>query len=171
LNDTISIRFWLISLLVFVLVVILTSMVTQGDETFGIIDHQAAGTASRVDEIQAQWREGGVRGLAIIAVIADLAWIWMYALSSFAVGRGFATERQGILRSLGLFTCGVSVVFGITDYTETMLQFIQLLRDSGSDQMAGIAAAMQPIKIAAFFIALIGIIFSLFLDRLMATRS
>lgn len=166
MNETISIRMWLISLAVFALVMAASASITQGDVTFGIIDHQAAGTASRVDEIQTQWREGGVLSLAIIAMMADLAWIWIYALGSYLAGREFATKRRGVLRFLGLFICAAAIVFGITDYTETISQFIQLLQGQGSDTLAGIAAFMQPIKIAAFMAAFIGVIVAIVADRI-----
>jgi len=167
MHDKISIRFWLISLAVFIVVIGLSASVTQGDVNLGIIEHQAAGTASRVNEIQTQWREGGVRNLAIAAVAGDLAWIWIYALGSFLAGREFATKRHGVLRAMGMVICAAAVVFGITDYTETISQFIQLLRDSGSDNLARIAAFMQPIKIAAFLVAFFGVILALAVDRVL----
>jgi len=165
MDSKISIKMWLTGLVVFLAVIAVTNMVEQGDVTLGIIDHQAAGTAQRVDEIQTQWRENGVRNLAIIAVIADLAWIWIYALGSFLAGRGFATRRQGALRAMGLLICASAIVFGITDYTETTLQFIQLFNDKGNDAMAGIAATVQPIKVAAFIVSFAGIIIALVVDR------
>lgn len=165
MKEKVSVKVWLISLAVFVIVMILSSMITQGDVTFTIVDHQAAATAEKVDEIQTQWREGGVRTAAIIAVIGDLAWIWIYALGAYLVGKGFAIKRQGMLRIMG-WVIGVSgVVFGITDYTETISQFIQLLQDSGDDTLAGIAAFMQPIKVTAFLVAFFGIIVALVVDR------
>jgi len=142
--------------------------IEQGEVTYGIIDHQAAGTAAKVDEIQSQWREGGVRTLAIIAVIADLAWIWLYALGSYLAGREFSRLRSGLVRLIGLVVCVSAGVFGITDYTETIAQFIQLLGDAGDDQLAGLAATMQPIKIAAFLVAFFGIVAALIIDRVRA---
>lgn len=171
MDDKVSIKVWLIGLVVFLAVIAVTNMVEQGDVTLGIIDHQAAGSAARVDEIQTQWRDNGVRSLAIIAVIADLAWIWIYALGSFLAGRGFANQRQGALRAIGLVVCASAIVFGVTDYTETTLQFIQLLGDKGDDTMAGIAATVQPVKIAAFIVSFIGIVVALVLDRFRSSAS
>ncbi|MEM1053418.1 MAG: hypothetical protein AAGI28_15120 [Pseudomonadota bacterium] len=165
MDDKVSVRFWLVGVLVFLAVTTITSTVTQGDVTLGIVDHQAAGTAARVDEIQAQWRDGGVRNLAIAAFVADLAWIWIYALGGYLAGKGFATKRTGLLRGTGLVICVAAIVFGITDYIETILQFIQMLRDAGSDWMAGVAAFMQPIKIVAFIVVFLGVILSLIIDR------
>lgn len=165
MGETISIRMWLISLAVFAVVISVSSSITQGDVTLGIIDHQAAGTAARVDEIQAQWQEGGVRNLAIVAMVGDLAWIWMYALGAYLVGKGFATKRQGMLRIIGLAVAVSAAVFGMADYAETISQFIQLLQDTGSDTFAGFAALMQPVKIGAFIWTFFGIILALVLDR------
>ncbi|WP_298333894.1 hypothetical protein [uncultured Erythrobacter sp.] len=165
MHEKISIRTWLISLAVFVFVIFLSSRITQGDVTFDILAHQAAGTADRVNEIQTQWREAGVQNSAIVAMIGDLAWIWIYAFGSFLAGREFATKREGVLRVIGLFICVAGVVFGITDYTETISQFIQLLQDTGSDTLAGIAAFMQPIKVTAFLVAFFGVIIAVVMDR------
>jgi hypothetical protein len=165
MNEKVSVKVWLISLAVFVGVMILSSMITQGDVTYTIVDHQAAATAEKVDEIQTQWRDGGVRNAAIIAMIGDLAWIWIYALGSYLAGREFASKREGALRITGWIIAVSGVVFGITDYTETAAQFIQLLQDSGNDTLAGIAAFMQPIKVTAFLVSFFGIILALVVDR------
>lgn len=165
MDDKIEIKLWLASLVIFALVVIVSVSITSGDVTLGISEHQAATSADRVDEIQTQWRDGGVRGLAIFAIICDLAWIWIYALASFQVGKGFATRRQGFLRTVGLVICMSAVVFALTDYTETILQLIQLLRDVGSDQMAQVASTVQPIKIYSFLVAFILVTAALVIDR------
>lgn len=165
LNIVISKRLWLISLVVFALVVIISMTVNQGGVTLGIPEHQAAPSAERVDEIQTQWRDGGVRNLAIFAMVCDLAWIWIYALGGFQIGKGFATYRRGILRLLGLGICAAALVFAVTDYTETTLQLIQLLQDAGNDQMAGIASTMRPVKVVAFLAVFAGVILAWLIDR------
>lgn len=169
MSEKINVRFWLIGLGVFLLVMAASASVTQGDVTFGIVDHQAAATAQKVDEIQTQWREGGVRNLAIIAVLCDLGWIWIYALGSFLAGREFATKRQGVLRAIGFMVSAAAILFAVTDYTETISQFIQLLDDKGSDNLAAIAATLQPIKIVAFLATFFLLILALLVDRF--TRS
>ena len=74
-----ELRWWLWGLFAFVVVIGLGAAVTAPDPvTFGITDHQAAGTAARVDAIQTQWRDGGVRPLAILAMIGDLVVIAIY---------------------------------------------------------------------------------------------
>ncbi len=165
MEDKISIKLWLASLAIFGLVVVISMSINWGGVTLGIAEHQAAPSAERVDEIQTEWREGGVRNLAIFAMFCDLAWIWIYALGSFQVGKGFATKRQGLLRTLGLVICLSAAVFAVTDYTETILQFIQLLRDAGNDQMAQVASTVRPIKMYSFMVAFILVIAALVIDR------
>ena len=165
-NQAISKRLWLISLLIFALVVVISMAVNQGGVTLGIPEHQAAQTAKRVDEIQTQWREGGVRNLAIFAIVCDLAWIWIYALGGFQIGKGFATYRTGILRLLGVVICGAALVFAATDYTETALQLIQVLQDEGNDKMAVVASTMRPIKIVAFLAVFAAVITAWLIDRI-----
>lgn len=165
MQEKVSVKLWLISLLIFLGVMVASGSIEQGGGTFSILDHQAAGTAEQVNKIQTQWKEAGVRGLAIIAVLCDLGWIWIYALGAFLAGRGFATKRKGLLKGLGSIIFIAAVIFGLADYTETILQFIQLIQDEGSDQLAGIAAFAQPIKISAFIVAFIGIVAALILDR------
>lgn len=165
MQKNVNLRLWLISLAVFAVVIGLSSLITQGDVTFGIVDHQAAASAERVDEIQAQWREGGVRTFAIVAVVADLLWIWLYALGSFVAGRSFASGRGAVLYVAGLIICAAAIIFAIADYTETILQFIQLLNENGDDTMARLAATAQPIKISAFLIAFVGIVAAWMINR------
>ena len=45
MDEKVSVKVWLISLAMFVVVMILSSMITQGDVTYTIVDHQAAATA------------------------------------------------------------------------------------------------------------------------------
>ena len=171
MDEKISIKLWLISLVVFVGVVVASSAVEQGGGFPSILDHQAAGTGERVNEIQTRWREGGVRNIAIFAVVADLAWIWIYALGSFLVGKGFASKREGALRLIGLVIVASAIVFVLADYIETTLQFVQLLRDAGDDTLASVAASAQPIKIVAFIAAFIGVILVVAIDRLKRASS
>lgn len=165
MQEKVSVRFWLIGVGVFLVVIAVSSLIEQSGATFGIVDHQSAGSAERVNEIQAQWHEQGVHGHAIAAMAFDLGWIWIYALGSFVAGRGFATKHQGILGTIGLLICGAAVVFAITDYAETISQFIQLLRESGSDTLAGVAAVMQPIKMLAFVVTFLGVVFAAAFER------
>ena len=47
----------------------------------------------------------------------------------------------------------MGVVFLFTDYVETALQFVQLIRFEGSDTLAGVASSMGPFKVLSFLVA------------------
>ena len=163
-----ELRWWLWGLFAFVVVIGLGAAVTAPDPvTFGITDHQAAGTAARVDAIQTQWREGGVRPLAILAMIGDLVFIAIYGWGSWRAGRSFM-PAGGRVRVIGAFIAAAALVFVLTDYTETLLQLAQLLRDAGSDQLAGIAATARPVKVAAWVVTFLGVIAAWLIRRFAA---
>ncbi len=128
----------------------------------GILDHQSAGTAERVNAIQASWAEAGVTGLARWGMIGDLVFIGLYMSGGIIGGRILWQEaRSPSLKKLGLFCVLVYFLFGVTDYIETILQLVQLLQDAGSDIMAGIAATVRPIKILSWIAGTIGILIAL----------
>ncbi|KNH01148.1 hypothetical protein J121_2164 [Qipengyuania citrea LAMA 915] len=141
-------------------------MTAPDDVTLGIAEHQAAGTAARVDAIQAQWHAGGVRPLAVFAMFGDLVFIGIYGAGSWIAGRSFM-RMGGTVRTIGAVVAAAALVFVLTDYTETLLQLAQLLRDAGSDRLAGIAAAMRPIKIAAWAATFVGVVAAWLILRLL----
>lgn len=165
-KSRVNVTIWLTGLVAFAIVIGIGSTITAPDDvTWGIVDHQAAATAIRVDEIQAQWRNGGVRTNAIVAMIGDLIFIGIYGLGSYLAGRGYAQARTGVLRLIGMLVSAAAIVFLITDYLETSLQLVQLVQDQGSDLMAGTAATAQPIKIAAWIVTFVGVVAALIIDR------
>lgn len=163
---------WLRGLAAFAIVIVLSLGITLFGEgvTFGILEHQAAGSAARVDQIQAQWRAGGVRNLAIVSMIGDLVFIGIYGWGSWVAGRSFMA-MAGILHLLGGFIALSAVVFLATDYIETTLQLVQMAREQGSDWMAGTAATVRPIKIAAWIASFIGVLLALVISRLRAPNA
>lgn len=158
---------WLRGLAAFAIVIVLSLGITLFGEgvTFGIGEHQAAGSAARVDEIQAQWRAGGVRNLAIVAMIGDLVFIGIYGWGSWVAGRSFMA-MAGILRLLGGLVALSAAIFLVTDYTETTLQLVQLAREQGAGWMAGTAATVRPIKVAAWIASFIGVLLALAIRRI-----
>lgn len=56
-------------------------------------------------------------------------------------------------------------LFVLTDYTETIAQFIQLMEQRGSDGLSAIAAWVRPVKIVAWVVTFVGIIAGLFVRR------
>lgn len=159
-----ALRWWLIGLGLFAFVVALGVWLQQAS-AFGIVEHQLAGTAERVNEIQQAWRADGVRWLAICAMTADLVFIGVYGWGSWIAGRSFLAMGRKRLQWIGAFVAAGAAVFLLTDYVETILQFIQLLRENGSDEMAQTAASMQQAKIAAWTVTFFGVILGLIVRR------
>lgn len=151
-----TLRLWLIGLVTFAIVIALGVWLRQASD-FGIVDHQLAGTAKRVNEIQGNWSDEGVRWLAILSMAGDLVFIGIYGLGSWVAARGFMRQSGAVVRIIGLVSAVAAVFFLATDYTETILQFIQLVQDAGDDRFARIAASMQQIKIASWTATFIGI--------------
>ncbi len=158
-------RVWITGLVLFAITVALSVTVTRNGVTLGITEHQQAGTAVRADEIQAAWNTAGVRGNAMAAMLADLVFIGVFAWGSYLLGRVFSGAANGLIRVIGLVVVTSAIVFGLTDYIETILQFTQLLLDKGSDWMAGTAATVRPVKILTFCIAFFGIMLALVVRR------
>ena len=159
-----QLKLWLIGLAMFGGLIALS--VIRGDASqYTILDHQAAGTAAMVDTIQADWRANGLRQLAIFSMIGDLIFIGFYGCGAFIAGRSFSRIGGGFLRSLGVIIAAASAIFLIADYVETILQLIQLLREQGSDWMAGTAATVRPIKVATWIITFLGILVAIGIRR------
>ena len=160
-----NLRWWLWGLVAFAIVIVLSMAVMHPESvTLGIAEHQAAGSAARVDEIQGQWREGGVRTLAIIAMLGDLVFIGIYGWGSWLAGRSFMAMR-GAARMLGMLIAISAIIFLVTDYTETILQVVQLLSEQGSDWMAAVAATVRPVKIVAWIATFGGVLMALAVRR------
>lgn len=160
-----DLRWWLWGLLAFAIVIALSMAVLRPESvTLGIAEHQAAGSAARVDEIQDQWREGGVRTLAIVAMLGDLIFIGIYGWGSWLAGRSFVAMR-GAARMLGILIAISALFFLVTDYIETTLQLAQLLSDQGSDWMAAVAATVRPVKIVAWIGTFGGVLMALAIRR------
>lgn len=159
--------FWIGGLVIFALARIPHAPLAIEAVPGGIFDHQAAGSAAVVDQIQAAWRDAGLRSTAIFAMCHDLVFIGIYGMGSYWAGRVFMVETaRPKLALLGKIIMQAAVVFLITDYVETSLQLVQLLREQGVDWMAATAAIMQPIKIAAWIITFIGTISALIIRRM-----
>ncbi len=159
-------RFWLGGLLLLALMVAMNPMFTNEISPWGIRDHQSAGTAVRVDAIQARWQVAGVMGWARLAMAIDLVYIAVYSFGAFCGGRFFAQSKQRGLRRLGSVVVVAAIVVGIADYIETICQFVQAMTMTGSDLLAGIAATAQPIKSIAFLTTFFGLLVALFLRQM-----
>jgi hypothetical protein len=61
-----------------------------------------------------------------------------------------------------------ALLFCVTDYAETISQFVQAMQYKGSDLLAGIAATARPIKSLAWVITFVGLLAALLLRRMAA---
>lgn len=137
----------------------------------GIGDHQAAGSAAEVERIHSAWRAAGVYGAARIAMIADLAFIGVYAIGAALGGRVLRASGGGVMRLIGDAVLAGAIVFGVTDYVETVCQLIQLVEGQGSDVLAATAATVQPVKIIAWIATFVGILAGLVVRRFVGRSS
>jgi hypothetical protein len=163
-------RFWLGGLLLLAIMIAMNPWFTNDVSPWGIRDHQAAGTALRVDAIQAAWAADGVMDLARFGIALDLIYIGVYSYGAYCGGRLFAQSARPSLRRLGWIIVVAAVVVGVADYAETLCQFVQASRFQGSAPLAAIAATAQPIKSIAFLTSFIGLLAALMLRR-MARRA
>lgn len=128
----------------------------------GILDHQSAATAARVNAIQQSWSDAGVLELARWGMIADLIFITLY-MSGGIIGGRLIWQRANspTLKKVGLLCVLSYFIFGLTDYVETVCQLVQLINEQGSDILAGTAALARPIKIITWIVGTISMIAAL----------
>lgn len=155
-------RTWFTGLALFLIVILLGLPLLLSDGSFGIVQHQSAGTAARVYEIQDAWRALGLRPLAVAAMVGDLIFIPTCSVGSYLGGLHLARTGKPVL---GVIVRVAALVFLITDLTETGLQLMQLLTDRSSGGIAGVVAAMRVPKVSSFLVALAGICVGLYLQR------
>jgi len=156
---------WIGGLVAFAIVIALSLPLILTDVPGGIADHQAAGTAAEVGQIQAAWEEAGLYGQAHIAMMGDLVFIGIYGIGCVLGGRWFMQSPAMPVRLLGVTALAAGVTFLAADYTETVSEFLQLVARAGDDGLAGLAATARPIKMAAWLIATFAILIALLLDR------
>ena len=129
-----------------------TSRLAAPVSPLGILDHQAAGTAARVDEIQSAWAQAGTLGFAQTSMTLDLVFIGLVTLGAL-IGCAMIARRAPVpaLRVFALVTGAIWVVYGVSDYVETIAQVLQA-HSAGADQLAGVAAAMGLPKTITFLL-------------------
>jgi hypothetical protein len=136
----------------------------------GISDHQVAGTAAKIDAIQNAWQAAGVLLIARASMAIDLLFIGVYSWGAWNGGKLMRGDASPGVRRIGRLVMAAALVFLITDYTETLCQFVQVMQMTGSDALAAAAATVQPIKSLAWLVTFVGLLAALFLRR-MARRS
>ncbi len=159
-------QFWLGGLLILTAMIAMNPWFVTDVSPWGIRDHQSAGTALRVEAIQAAWQASGVLGRARLGIAIDLVYIAVYSFGAYCGGRVFAQSNQPALRRLGWVIMAAAIIVGVADYAETICQFIQVMTFKGSDLLAGIAATAQPIKTTAFLTSFFGMLTALFIRRM-----
>ena len=163
-------RYWLFGLLLFAAMIALNPTLSTSASPMGISDHQTAGTAAKIDAIQRAWQAAGVLLIARASMMIDLLFIGVYSWGAWNGGKLMRSESSPNVRRIGGLVMGASLVFLVTDYTETICQFIQVMQFTGSDVLANMAATVQPVKSLAWIVTFVGLLATLLLRR-MARRS
>lgn len=154
--------FWLCGLAVFLFMVFTSGSLETDVAPGGILDHQRAGSAERVDAIQQSWAAAGQIALAKWSMIADLVFIGLYSIGGIIGGRLLWQDaRSPSLKKLGLLMVLTYFLFGVLDYIETLSQITQLLQKQGDDALSGIAAFVMPPKSLALIVGTVGMIAAL----------
>ena len=143
--------FWGGGLALFLGLVLTGGMLETAVSPSGILDHQGAATAARVNAIQQSWAAAGLLDLAFWGMIADLVFITLYMSGGIIGGRLLWQQAKSpTLKKLGLLCVLVYFIFGMSDYLETVCQLVQLVREQGNDILAGTAALARPVKVVAW---------------------
>ena len=154
--------FWGSGMAIFLGLVITGGQLSTDVVPNGILDHQSAATAERVNEIQQSWSAAGLSTIAQWRVITDLVFILLYSIGGIIGGRLLWQQANSpSLKKLGLLIIIAYFTFFVTDYGETVSQLIQLIQHQGSDTLAGIAAFFRPIKIASWIAGTLMILIAL----------
>ncbi|MBV7260127.1 hypothetical protein [Erythrobacter crassostreae] len=131
----------------------------------GIADHQSAPDAATVDAIQNSWRAAGLSNQAAIAMVSDLIFIGIYGVGCVLGGLYYRAKAASALRILGWLALISGAVFLVTDYGETIAQFIQLMQSAGDDGLANFASTVRPIKMFTWSSAFLAVIAALLVER------
>ena len=156
---------WIGGLVAFAVALLLHLPLTIETVPAGIVDHQTAQTAARVDFIQREWADAGVYRNAFTAMVSDCVFIVLYSLGSVLAGLYFLRAKHRSLRIVGVATLVAAIVFFASDMTETVLQIQQLVAAKGDDGKAAMAAAMHVPKLASWIACFILPLGGLILER------
>lgn len=132
----------------------------------GILDHQSAGTAERVNAIHQSWAAIDRMNFAKWSMIGDILFITLYMSGGIIGGRLIWQQAKSpTLKKVGLLCVLTYFLFGLTDYVETISQLVQLVRDQGSDILAGTAELARPVKTIAWITGTVAMIAALIWRR------
>lgn len=158
-------RFWLFGIVLLLMMILGNLLLITDVSPQAIGDHQSAGSAARINEIQWAWEEAGLIIYAKISMIMDLLFIGIYSLGSLCGGILLRYDERAFVRRIGALVIAATIIFFVTDYLETILQVIQLFSFQGSDSFASTAAAVGPAKIIAFLTTLLGLLGIIIWDK------
>ena len=156
---------WLAGLAAFAFTLVLHIPLTIDAVPGGIGDHQRAPDAATVNAIHAGWQAAGVYGQAHWAMATDLIFIGIFGIGCVLAGLHYRVKQPAMLRALGWIALASGVVFLLTDYGETIAQFIQLLQNRGSDGLAQFASTLRPIKMVSWIGGFLSVLAALITDR------
>ncbi|HEY9090545.1 hypothetical protein [Parasphingorhabdus sp.] len=154
--------FWLGGLAIFLFMVLAGGPLVTEVAPRGILDHQSAGSAERINAIQQSWAAAGQMEYALWSMIIDLVFIGLYSIGGIIGGRLLWQDALSpSLKKLGLLLVLSFFLFGLLDYIETLCQLAQLLQEQGDDLLSGIAAMVMPPKVVAWIVGTVGMIVAL----------
>lgn len=134
----------------------------------GITEHQRAPDAATVNAIQASWAGDGLTGAASLAMITDLIFIGIYGIGCVLAGLHYRARSGAVLHALGWGALLSGAVFLVTDYGETIAQFMQLMRGAGDDDLAAFASTLRPIKMFTWSSGFLTVLAALIADRFLS---
>lgn len=161
-----AVGWWIAGLIAFGIVIWMSLPLEIKGVPGGIIDHQKAPDAATVNTIQDLWKKAGLLVTARNAMIGDLIFIGIYGVGSVLCGLYYRARPQVVLRALGWSAIAAGLLYLAADYGETIAQLIQLVRFTGSDDLAQLASTLQPIKVAAWIGTFLAVILALIAEWL-----
>ncbi len=160
---------WVGGLIAFAITLTLHAPLITDGVPGGILDHQSAPDAATVDAIQGSWARDGLMNTAAIAMISDLIFIGIFGIGCVLAGLYYRSCSSPILSGLGVIALASGVIFLVTDYGETISQFVQLRNFAGDDQLASLASTLRPFKIATWISGFLAVLTALVAQRFSTT--
>lgn len=160
-----AVMWWVGGLIAFAITIYLHVPLATLAVPGGMAEHQSAPDAATVDAIQQAWQNDGLLNTAKIAMIMDLIFIGIFGIGCVLAGLHYRARDGSVLRALGWIALASGVVFLVTDYGETIAQFIQLMQFAGDDDLAAFASTVRPIKTVAWIGGFLIVLITLFADR------
>ncbi len=160
------IRLWLLGILLLIAMIFGNLLLITDISPMAMSDHQSAGSAARIDEIQWAWAAANLILYAKISMVIDLFFIAIYSLGAICGGILLRYDARLFVRRIGALVIAAATIFFVTDYIETIAQIIQLFSMHGSDALSSAAAAVGSAKNIAFLITFLGLVGTILWDKI-----